>query len=205
LAGGSGDAGGEADLVRADGGGGGFAVERGRECAGGSGEVERDRSEREPGRVRAEVAGGQVRERPVLQVCDDLFDDRVAAVVTLGGEHRQRRVGEHGVVAPGGEQFALGVHVNVVGVGVAHPPYDQPCLDLPSLRAGAERGELDLGDLGVADPLAQLLVEDRPGYRIAVHASSPIPAIAAFTARSLRAVMEKCTPWRRAAAITSAP
>ena len=34
--------------------------------------------------LAVEPAGGQVRERPVLQVGDDLFDDGVAAVVGLG-------------------------------------------------------------------------------------------------------------------------
>ena len=39
--------------------------------------------------LAAKLPGGQVRQWPVLQVGDDLFDDRVAAVVGLGGEHRQ--------------------------------------------------------------------------------------------------------------------
>jgi hypothetical protein len=32
----------------------------------------------------------------VLQVCDDLLDDRVPAVIGLGLHEDQRRVGEHG-------------------------------------------------------------------------------------------------------------
>ncbi len=99
------------------------------------------------------LPGGQMRERPVLQVGDDLLDDRVAAVVGLGGEHRQGRVGEHGVVAPGGEQLALRVHGDVVRVGVTDPAHDQPSGDVLCLRAGDERGERHLGDLGVTDPL----------------------------------------------------
>ena len=38
---------------------------------------------------------------------DSLLDDRVGAVSALGRQHRERAVGEHGVVAVGGEQFAL--------------------------------------------------------------------------------------------------
>jgi hypothetical protein len=32
-------------------------------------------------------------------VGDDLIDDRVPEVIGLGGQHRQRCIGEHGVVA----------------------------------------------------------------------------------------------------------
>jgi Integrase core domain len=52
--------------------------------------------------------GRQVGERAVLQVGDDLFDDGVAAVVGFGFEHRQWRVGEDRVVAPGWEQLDNG-------------------------------------------------------------------------------------------------
>ena len=43
----------------------------------------------------------QVGQRAVDQVGDDLLDDGVVAVVGLGRQHRERAVGEHGVVAPG--------------------------------------------------------------------------------------------------------
>ena len=74
------------------------------------------------------------------------------------------------------------------------------------LGAGGERGERDLGDLGVGHPLLELLVEDR--LRVADRPSTPssgIAAIAAVTAGSFRAVMENRAPARRAAAITSWP
>jgi hypothetical protein len=76
----------------------------------------------------------QTGERPILQVGDDLFDDRVAAVVGLGVEHRQWRVGEHRMVSPGGEQFALPIREDVIRVGVADPAHDQPPGNL--LRGG---------------------------------------------------------------------
>jgi len=60
----------------------------GGERADGSGEVESDRGQDQPGRVGREGARGQVRDWPALQIGDDLFDDRVPAVVTLGVEHR---------------------------------------------------------------------------------------------------------------------
>jgi AcrR family transcriptional regulator len=65
------------------------------------------------------------------------------------------------VVSPDPEQLALGVHGDVVGVGVADPPDDQPGGDLAGFGFRGERSERDLGDLGVTDPLLQLIVEDR--------------------------------------------
>ena len=47
-----------------------------------------------------------MRERSVLQVGDDLLDDRVAAVIGFGLDQCQRRAGEYRVVAPGREQLA---------------------------------------------------------------------------------------------------
>jgi len=41
-----------------------------------------------------------VRQRAGIEVGDDLFDDRVSAVIGFGGQHRQRRVGEYRVVTP---------------------------------------------------------------------------------------------------------
>jgi hypothetical protein len=46
-------------------------------------------------------------EGAVVQVGEDLLDDRVAAVLLLCPDELERRVGEDGVVAPGGEQLAL--------------------------------------------------------------------------------------------------
>jgi hypothetical protein len=48
-----------------------------------------------------------VRERAVVQLGDDLFDDGVVAVGGLRGEHRFAAVGEHRVVAVGREQLTL--------------------------------------------------------------------------------------------------
>jgi hypothetical protein len=97
-------------------------VEAGGERAGGSGQVERHRGEDQPGAVGGEPPGGQVREWAVLQVGDDLFDGRVAAVVGLGLDQRERRVGEHGAVAPGREQLSLLVGDDVVGVAAGARP-----------------------------------------------------------------------------------
>ena len=49
----------------------------------------------------------QVRERPGAQVCEDLLDDGVVAVLRFGLDHLERRVGEQGVVAPDGKQLVL--------------------------------------------------------------------------------------------------
>ena len=47
---------------------------------GSAGEVECDHGDDEPGAVRGEHPGGQVRERPRFEVGVDLLDDRVTAV-----------------------------------------------------------------------------------------------------------------------------
>ena len=49
----------------------------------------------------------QVSERPVGPVGEDLLGLGVAAVLLLGLQHRERRVGEDSVVTPGAEQFTL--------------------------------------------------------------------------------------------------
>jgi hypothetical protein len=79
---GAGDPGGDVDQAGAQGGCAGPGVQCAGQRAGGAGEVVRDRGADQPGVVRAEVSRGQVRERGVLQVGDDLLDD---GVVTVGG------------------------------------------------------------------------------------------------------------------------
>jgi hypothetical protein len=54
-----------------------------------------------------------VGQRAVVEVGEDLLDDGVAAVLGLGLDEGEAAVGEHRVVAPDGEQFALAV----TGVG----------------------------------------------------------------------------------------
>lgn len=88
--------------------------------APGAGQVERHARQHEPGAVGVEPAGGQVRERPVLKVGDDLLDDRVAAVIGFGLDQCQGRGGEYRVVAPCREQLVD------AGVAVA-----APCLVYP--------------------------------------------------------------------------
>jgi hypothetical protein len=78
-----------------------------------------------------------VRQRPFSPVGEQLLDDGVAAVVFLGLEHGERGVGEHGVVAPGGEQLALAF--GGPGVEVFDPADDQPGRDCLALLRG-ERG-----------------------------------------------------------------
>ena len=98
-----------------------------------------------------------------LQVGDDLLDDRVVAVVGLGLEHGQWGVGEHAVVAVLGEQLALSVR-DGLGVEPFDPAHDQPAVDVLALASGGERGEGDLGDLGVGDEPLLVVVPD--GVRV---------------------------------------
>jgi hypothetical protein len=61
--------------------------------------------------------------------------------------------------------------------------HDQPRGDCLALLRG-ERGAGNLGDLGIADPLAQLVVPDRPRYLMGAQAPPGIEAIARLTAGS---------------------
>ena len=61
-----------------------------------------------PGAVGAVVAGGEVRQRLVFEVGDDLFDDGVVAVLGLHYGDVVGAVGEKREVPPVGEQFGLG-------------------------------------------------------------------------------------------------
>jgi hypothetical protein len=65
--------------------------------AAGAGEVERQRRERDPRRVRGVVARRQVRQRAVLELGDDLLDGRVVAVALVGVDPRQSGVGHERV------------------------------------------------------------------------------------------------------------
>jgi len=51
----------------------------------------------------------QMSHRAVGPVREHLLDDRVVAVLLLGLDQGERGVGEYGVVAPDGEQFAPGL------------------------------------------------------------------------------------------------
>ena len=76
----------------------------------------------------------QVSERAVGPVSEDLLGLSVATVVFLGLDQGERRVGEDGVVAPGGEQLALpggrGLDVEVLNAADDQPGGD----GLPFLR-----------------------------------------------------------------------
>jgi hypothetical protein len=130
-----------------------------------------------------------------------LFHDGVVAVLGFGLEHHERGVGEHRVIAPGGEQFALAFAGFVVEV--FDPADDQPGGDgLP--LPGGERGVSGLGDLDVRDPAAQLVIPDGRGYLMGFQASSPIAAIAALTCGFICTVTEKNAPARRTAPVNAA-
>ena len=73
-----------------------------------------------------------------------------------------RAVGEDGVVAPGGEQLALARRG--AGVLVADAADDEPGGDVQGLLLRGERRVGGLGDLGVGDPAAELVVPD--GLRV---------------------------------------
>lgn len=61
----------------------------------------------------------------VFEIGDDLFHDRVPAVLGLGSDQFVGGVGETGVIAPRGEQLTL----LTVEVFVPDAAHDQPCGD----------------------------------------------------------------------------
>jgi hypothetical protein len=71
--------------------------------SGGAQQVMRDGGAGQPGRVRGE-GSGQIGQWPVGPVGEDLFYDRVVAVLGFGLDG-ERGIGEHRVVASGGEQL----------------------------------------------------------------------------------------------------
>ena len=86
---------------------------------------------------------------PAGDVGEHLLHDGVVAVLALGLDELERRVGEDGVVPPDGKQLVL--PAGGLLVQVADPADDQPGGDfLAFLRR--ERRVLNLGDLGVGDP-----------------------------------------------------
>jgi hypothetical protein len=106
-----------------------------------------------------------VSERAAADIGEDLLDDSVVAVLSLGLDQLERRVGEDRVVTPDGEQLVLPGGSFLVQV--ADPADDQPRGDGLSLLRRKGR-VLGLGDLRVGDPAVQLVVPDRarvPGWR----------------------------------------
>src|SRR5689334_24239756 len=87
----------------------------------------------------------------VFEVGVDLFDDRVAAVGLVGGDGIEVGGGEKRVKTPHVEEGRLPVVAGGVEVGDAAD--HQAARDLLAGRAGGERGESDLGDLGTGDPV----------------------------------------------------
>ena len=143
----------------------------------------------------------QVRERPVAPVREDLLHDGMVAVLALGLDELERRVGEDCVVPPDGEQFVLPVCGLLVEV--TDPADDQPGGDRLAFlrRKGRVR---DFGDLGVGDPARSWSSEVARGYLIAVQASWLTAAIADRMLAFIGAVTENRAPWRRTAPITAA-
>jgi hypothetical protein len=113
----------------------------------------------------------------------------------------ERGIGEHRVVAPGAEQLVL--PGGCLLVLVADPPHDQPGADRLSLLR-SERRVGDLGDLGVGDPAAQLVIPDRAGVPDGGPGVLPMAAIAACTCGFIATVTEKNASAARTAPVNAA-
>ena len=99
----------------------------------------------------------------VLELGDDLFDDGVPPVGQVGLDRVEVAVGDERVVAPGREQLALDRAVGGQRLQAADPAHHEPAGHVLVLAAAGERHVRDLGDLGVADPASEGLVEDGLG------------------------------------------
>jgi hypothetical protein len=75
-------------------------------------------------------------ERTALQVGDHLLDDGVPPATHLGVQHRQRRVGDHAVVAVPAEQLVLLITAGAGRVQPFDPAHDQPGGDMLGLAPG---------------------------------------------------------------------
>ncbi|UPW06917.1 hypothetical protein M1C57_23780 (plasmid) [Rhodococcus pyridinivorans] len=65
-----------------------------------------------------------------LEFGDDLLDDRVVAVVPIGGDRWQGAVGDERMVSVGGEQLALLAAVTGRRLQAPDPPHDEPARDV---------------------------------------------------------------------------
>ncbi|TMR36928.1 hypothetical protein ETD85_09240 [Nonomuraea zeae] len=179
----------------------GTGVEGRGQAAQSTQQIVGDRRQGEPGGIGRERARGQVCERPVDQISVDLLLHRVITVLLLGLDQRVRTVGEDRVVAPGGKQFVLAV--SGLLVEFLDPPHDQPGGDGLALGAG-EGGVADLGDLGVGDPAAGLLIEDRSRVGDRGPGALVDGCDRCFDLGVQLAVTEKRACWSRQAPMTSA-
>ena len=161
AAGGGGDPGGGVHEGAANGRGDGFAQGWAGEGAGGTGEVEGDAGQNEPGGVGGEDARGHVRQRGRFHVCVHVFDHRMLAVgfirvdgaLGAGGEERvEPEQVEQGALT-GGDGF----------VQFRDAAHDQPPENLLAFLLRPERGEGDLGDFRDGDPLSGGFIQDGVG------------------------------------------
>ncbi|MCP6134171.1 hypothetical protein NL393_33865, partial [Klebsiella pneumoniae] len=83
----------------------------------------------------------QMRQRPVLELGDDLLNQGVVAVTLIGLHHGQGAVGDEGVVAVGREQLALLGPVAGEWLESLDPADDQPAVHMLRFAATGERDE----------------------------------------------------------------
>jgi len=96
--------------------------------------------------VGAEVPGGEVRQRLIFEVDNDLLDDGVLAMLGLYDRDVLRAIGDEGEMSPVGPQ--LGLRTDQAGA-----PDDQPAVAVGRL------GDLRLAFVGVVDALPGVLVD----------------------------------------------
>ena len=152
-----GGAGGDVDEVATDGGAAGLAAvgEAGQEFDG-TQQIAGDGGAGQPGGIGREKRDGRWASGPSFQSAKTCSTIAWSRCCSLRLDQLERRIGEHGVVAPGREQLILPRRL----VLVADPADDQPGGDGLAFLLG-ERGIGHLGDLGVGHPAAGLVIPDR--------------------------------------------
>ena len=115
---------------------------------GGTGEIKRHDRAYEPGTVGGERPRRQMRQRACLQVCVDLFNDRVLTVGFIRSnsiQHAWVGGGEDRMEAVKIKQARL---IHILLIQLRNPAYHQASGNMVGLLPGGKRGERHFGDLG---------------------------------------------------------
>ena len=140
-------------------------------------------------------------ERAAGDVGEDLLHDGVVAVLPLGLDQLERRVGEDRVVAPDGEQLVLPwaafLFWSRTRRTISRAVTAWPFFDANAVYSASATSASEIQQSSWSSQIAC-------GYLMAVQASSPMAAMAARMLQFIGTVTENRAPPRRIAPITAA-